>query len=133
MGVFSKGNNMISETNITVISSNTELTGDIVTEGIIQIEGKVDGKVISKDSVIIGIGGMVNGEIYSEEAVINGTLLGKVEASKVRIGEKGKVNGTIISEIFAIAEGGDFEGDKKMRIKKSESSYSEEEYSSELS
>ena len=66
MGVFSKGNNMISETNITVISQNTELKGDIVTEGIIQIEGKIDGKVVSKDSVIIGTDGIVNGEIYSE-------------------------------------------------------------------
>ena len=131
MGVFSKGNNMISETNITVISQNTELKGDIVTEGIIQIEGKIDGKVVSKDSVIIGTDGIVTGEIYSEEAVINGSLLGKVEAAKVKIGERGKVNGTIISEVFAIAEGGDFEGDKKMRIKKAESSYSD--VSSELS
>ena len=56
-----------------------------------------------------------------------------MDATKVRIGEKGKVNGTIISEIFAIAEGGDFEGDKKMRIKKSESSYSDSDLDSELS
>ena len=76
MGVFSKGSNMISETNITVISSNTELKGDLITEGIIQIEGKCDGKIISKNSVIVGLGGTVNGEIIAEEIVVNGIVNG---------------------------------------------------------
>lgn len=122
MGVFSKGNNMISETNITVISQKTELKGDIVTEGIMQIEGSCDGKIESKDTVIVGLDGVLRGEVYAQEVVINGELIGKVEATKVRIGEKGKVNGTIISEIFAISEGGMFEGEKKMKIRKNESS-----------
>ena len=125
MGVFSKGNTMISETNITVISNNTEFKGDIITDGIMQIEGKCDGKVVSKDTVIVGIGGVLKGELFAEEVVINGELIGKVEATKVRIGEKGNVNGTIISEIFAISEGGMFEGEKKMRLKKLDSSYPE--------
>ena len=125
MGVFSKGSNMISETNITVISSNTELKGDIITEGIIQIEGKCDGKIISKNSVIVGLGGTVNGEIIAEEIVVNGIVNGKVEADRVRIGEKGRLKAVVISEIFAISEGGSFEGEKKFKLKRSEDEYLE--------
>ncbi|MBP9478254.1 MAG: polymer-forming cytoskeletal protein [Sebaldella sp.] len=125
MGVFSKGSNMISETNITVISSNTEFKGDITTEGIIQIEGKCEGKITSRNSVIVGLAGTVTGEIIAEEIVVNGRVNGTVEADRVRIGEKGILKATVISEIFAISEGGSFEGEKKFKLKRSEEEYIE--------
>ena len=125
MGVFSKGSNMISETNITVISSNTEFKGDITTEGIIQIKGKCEGKITSRNSVIVGLAGTVTGEIIAEEIVVNGRVNGTVEADRVRIGEKGILKATVISEIFAISEGGSFEGEKKFKLKRSEEEYIE--------
>ena len=120
MGVFSKGSNMISETNITVIAKNTEFQGELTCEGIVQIDGKYDGKIVANGSIIIGTDGKVNGEFFANEIVVNGELYGKIDADKVRIGEKGRVRAIIVSEVFAISEGGVFEGEKKFKLKKDE-------------
>lgn len=68
---------------VNVISKGTSITGDVVSDGEIRIDGRVKGTVTSKGKVVIGNDGVVEGDILCTNADILGTLAGTIKVSEL--------------------------------------------------
>ena len=58
-----------------IVSENTRLNGDILSDGIIHIDGQVEGD-IACDELVIGVKGSVNGSIKANNLQLYGVLKG---------------------------------------------------------
>ena len=92
-----------------IISYDLIVRGTLVSEGDIQIEGKVDGD-IRANGLVIGEKAIVVGDIYAEETVIRGRVEGSIRACKVSLGMTCHVEGTVLHGALAIESGAFFEG-----------------------
>ena len=92
-----------------VLSSDLTVTGNIRTEGDIQIEGTVEGD-IRAHQLVIGDSATIRGEIVGDEVVVNGRVIGRVRGLKVRLTATARVEGDIIHKTIAIESGAHFEG-----------------------
>ena len=102
---------MVSTGIETVIGKSCEVKGGLSAKGGIRVDGKVEGSVISEDSVIIGEHAVVKGDIVGTHVVIAGKVSGDVTAkTKLEILHTGKLYGDIKSPKLAMAEGVVFEG-----------------------
>ena len=85
------------------------VTGNIRTDGDIQIEGKVEGDVRARQ-LTVGETATINGEIMGDEIIVNGRVVGRVRGLKVRLSAAARVEGDIIHKTIAIESGAHFEG-----------------------
>jgi cytoskeletal protein CcmA (bactofilin family) len=83
--------------------------GDLVSDNIIEIFGKVEGKIKS-DVLSIREGALVKGNIASKYVKIAGAFEGDVIASIIHITSTGTVIGNLTYGIISIEEKGKFEG-----------------------
>lgn len=91
------------------LSSDLTITGNLVTTGDIQIEGKIKGD-IRAHLLTVGEGATVEGEIIADDVVVNGRIIGRVRGLKVRLTSSARVEGDIIHKTIAIESGAHFEG-----------------------
>jgi len=93
----------------------TKITGDIVSESNIRIDGTVDGNVNSSAKIVIGENGVVTGNISCIDADIEGTLHGDAQINGVLIlREKATIHGDINTVRIHIEEGATFNGACRM-------------------
>lgn len=89
----------------TFIGKKTFLEGNLKTEGIIRIDGRVDGS-IEADWVIIGSEGYCKGQIVSKKTLIKGKVEGTIEAQElIEIQSGGIAVGDIVTPKISINEG----------------------------
>lgn len=106
---------MISAGLETIIGKSCEVKGGIIARGGVRVDGKVEGGVITEDSVIIGENAVVKGDIHGTNVVIAGRVNGDVVATiKLEILHTGKLYGDITTPKIAMAEGVVFEGTCEM-------------------
>ncbi len=110
-----------------IIAADLRVIGNLVTEGDLQIEGKVDGD-IRAHLLTVGKGAEVRGEIRADDVVVNGAVIGCLRGTKVRLAEGAKVDGDIIHSSVAIEAGADFEGS----VRRSDNPLQENEKSAAL-
>ena len=102
-------------TQLTIIAVGTSITGDVGSEGIVKIEGRIEGSVRAASQVLIAKGGLVAGDIHTREAVVGGDVQGSVHAEeRVEIQSTASVEGDIVTLKIQIAEGGRVSGALKM-------------------
>ena len=99
----------VRRTSPSVLSPDLTVTGNIRTEGDIQVEGTVEGD-IRAHQLVIGETATIRGEIVAEEVVVNGRVVGRVRGLKVRLTATARVEGDIIHKTIAIESGAHFEG-----------------------
>jgi len=92
-----------------IISENLKVTGNLVSEGDIQMDGTIDGDVRSK-RLTIGQSAVINGAVMGDMVRIAGTVNGEITAKKVELTETAKVTGDIIHESLAIDAGAFVQG-----------------------
>jgi len=93
-----------------IFSTDLKITGDLLGDGEMQIDGHVDGNVKST-AVVIGKGGSIKGKIQAETVVIAGSFDGQIRARDVHFRETAHVTGEItVSGDLAIDKGAYFEG-----------------------
>ena len=96
---------------LTIVSQGTEITGDITAQGVIKIEGKVEGSIRAAGQVLVAKGGVVQGDIYTREAVLGGNVRGAVHAEeRVEVQATALIEGDIMTRRIQIAEGGQVNG-----------------------
>ncbi|ABM03353.1 hypothetical protein DUF583 [Psychromonas ingrahamii 37] len=116
MGLFSsKTGTTDQHSTATVIATGCSITGTVQLACDIQIDGEVEGKIISEKSIVISHSGKVKGEVYANNVIINGTLEGTVHADSIEILEKGQINGSIYTDKLSIDKGGLFLGNTNPR------------------
>jgi cytoskeletal protein CcmA (bactofilin family) len=102
----------------TLIGPDAVITGEVNTSEVLQIEGRVEGKIKSSGLVVIGEAGRVKAEIEAENVSIRGKLEGDCTAKKrVEITRTGKVFGNLRAPLIAVAEGAIFRGASHMTVK----------------
>ena len=67
---------------VTMLGPGTLLTGDVKCKGTIRIEGNVEGRVLSEDSVVLLESGKVKGDITAGQVIIGGEVYGNIRDRK---------------------------------------------------
>ena len=79
--------------------------------GLIKIDGSIDGDIICEDDVILGESGHIKGNTVCNNAYINGTFHGNICCKNtLSIESCGKVKGDISVKKLMISEGGILDG-----------------------
>jgi cytoskeletal protein CcmA (bactofilin family) len=92
-----------------IISADVKITGKIVSQGELDINGQIEGDVRAS-ALTVGETGAVNGEVVAESVVIRGTVEGRIRARKVQLCTGAKVRGDIFHASLAIEPNAIFEG-----------------------
>ncbi len=92
-----------------IISPDLKITGNLHTEGDLQVEGTVEGD-IRANLLTIGEDAVIRGEVVAEDVVVNGHVIGRIRGQKVRLTSTGRVEGDILHKTIAIEAGAHFEG-----------------------
>jgi cytoskeletal protein CcmA (bactofilin family) len=92
-----------------IISADLIVTGTLVSNGDIQIDGVVEGDVRSI-GLVIGEKAEIHGEILAEDITVRGRVIGRIRARKVQLAATSHVEGDILHEAFAVEAGAFFEG-----------------------
>lgn len=93
----------------TIISENTFVKGDITSDGIIHIDGSVEGDV-SCSELVIGVKGSVTGCITVQNMHLYGTLRGKAVVDNLFVSKTAKLIGDASHNSIAIEPGAYIDG-----------------------
>lgn len=95
----------------TLIGEQCYIIGSMNTNGLVKIDGSIDGDLICEDDVILGETGKIRGNITCNNAFINGILNGNISCKNtLNIESCGKVRGDISVKKLMISEGGILDG-----------------------
>lgn len=96
---------------LSIIAAGTSIDGDIETEGVIRVEGRVEGAIQAGRQVLIGRQGEVHGNITTREAVVGGKVEGTINASeRLEVQSTSVITGDINTRAIAVVEGGRING-----------------------
>lgn len=112
----------------TVIGKDTEFTGTLRAKGVIRVDGKVEGEIITHGDVIIGETGKIIGDIKARHVTLAGEIHGNAIAhGKLEIISTGKLFGDIEIGSLVINDGAVFDGKCEMKSEADDNTESEEE------
>ncbi len=111
-----KGSGTPEQAEITAfLGKGTEFKGVVSFEGTIRVDGKVEGEILSKDTLIAGDGAFLQGEISVGTIISSGRVVGNITASqKVHLLAPANVQGNIRTPKLIIEEGVTFDGKCEM-------------------
>jgi cytoskeletal protein CcmA (bactofilin family) len=93
--------------------------GEMEFEDTMRIDGKFNGRIASKNELIVGESAHIEGDIHVGRITINGTVVGKIVATqRVEIHRNGKVYSDIDTPALVIEEGAIFQGNCTMGDRK---------------
>ncbi|QXP73232.1 polymer-forming cytoskeletal protein [Tenacibaculum sp. HL-MS23] len=110
--MFSKENkktsdNKVSERNI--VGKNTQITGDIISEGDFRIDGTLEGTIKTNGRVIIGESGFVKGKIECANADVEGKFSGELVVSNtLTVKTSANINGDVVIGKLSVEPGASF-------------------------
>ena len=100
---------------LSIIGAGMTVRGDLDANGVVKIEGAVEGNVRAASQVLVAKGGTVQGDVDTTEAVVGGTVSGAIRArERVEIQSGASVHGDITTRRIAVAEGGTLNGAIRM-------------------
>lgn len=100
---------------LSIIAAGMTVRGDIESNGIVKVEGAVDGHVQARHQVLVARGGIVHGDIDAREAIVGGMVNGSIRvAERVEVQAGATVVGDITTRRIAVAEGGTLNGQIRM-------------------
>ncbi|HKV50904.1 MAG TPA: polymer-forming cytoskeletal protein [Gemmatimonadaceae bacterium] len=106
-----RGPTLGGSSSLSIIAAGTSIDGDIETEGVIRVEGRVEGSIHAGRQVLIGRQGEVRGDIATREAVVGGKVEGTINASeRLEVQSTSVIIGDINTRAIAVVEGGRING-----------------------
>ncbi|HKO27226.1 MAG TPA: polymer-forming cytoskeletal protein, partial [Solirubrobacteraceae bacterium] len=73
---------MPAEGALSIVAAGMTVVGNIDSNGVVKIEGRVEGTVRSARQVLVGRQGEIRGDVLTREAVIGGRVHGKITATE---------------------------------------------------
>lgn len=98
----------------TVIGVGCEIYGNLSISTPIQIDGKIEGDIVSTDCVIIGEKGWLQGNVACREIAVFGQMTGDIEARHVHLQPSAVFSGNINTETLKIEQGAVYQGNLNM-------------------
>ncbi|WP_420449444.1 bactofilin family protein [Candidatus Palauibacter sp.] len=103
---------------VSVVAPGMTILGDVMCDGTVRVEGKIEGSIKATKSVVVGKDGRITGDIETQDVVVAGTVVGTVVgASRVELQETCRIEGDIRSRCVKLDEGGQIEGRLHMTAK----------------
>ncbi len=100
---------------LTIIAAGTTIVGDVGSEGVVKVEGVVQGTVRAATQILVAPGASIRGDVFAPEIVAGGEIHGTVHADeRVEIQAGAMVHGDIQTQRLLIAEGGRINGQISM-------------------
>ena len=97
------------------LGEGTDFKGILTFEGTVRVDGKLEGEVYTKDTLIVGESAVVAAEINVHTIVISGIVRGNINATgKIEVHRPGKLFGNVKTPSLYIEEGVIFEGNCAM-------------------
>lgn len=100
---------------LSIIAKDMAVTGDMATEGVVKVEGRVTGTIRATAQIIVSPGAVIEGDLHTKEAVVAGEIQGTIRASeRVELQASALVRGDIHTPRIAVVEGGRVSGEVNM-------------------
>jgi len=94
-----------------ILDPNIEINGDINVSANLIVYGKINGNVVSTETINTAKDSIINGNLMAKDAVISGTLKGDLEVSgKAVLTQDSNLLGNLKASIIVIEEGAKFDG-----------------------
>lgn len=107
-----------AETNvnsINILVSNTEVRGEITSDGDFRIDGTLKGSLSIKGKLVVGASGKIEGDVVCQNADISGAVNGNIVVNElITLQASSKVNGDISVGKLSIEPGAIFSGNCQM-------------------
>ena len=98
-----------SRRNRTVIAEGLKIMGSVTAEGLVEVNGQVDGE-LHCTSLIISRKAHVTGAITADRVVVDGRVEGPIQGGEVILKSRAHVVGDVHHQSLAIEKGASFEG-----------------------
>lgn len=92
-----------------VISSEMSVLGNVISDGVLDIDGAIDGNV-KCCSVTIRRNGKIRGDVIAETVKVFGEVAGMIKARSVTLHETAHVEGVIMHESLSVEDGAFIDG-----------------------
>ncbi|CAM9709230.1 unnamed protein product [Ectocarpus sp. 13 AM-2016] len=88
--------NILAETPETTVGENVHVKGELSFDRLLRVDGSFKGQLVSTGDLVIGATGVVRGNIeHLREVVSDGTVVGNIQAERVRLRRSAIVIGNI--------------------------------------
>lgn len=100
---------------ISIIGPEMKVQGDLVTDGTVRVEGRIEGNVEAGKAVVVGRGGEVHGDVRTQDAVVSGRVLGGLTAaSRLEVQATARIDGEVHARRLQLEEGAMLNGTVRM-------------------
>ena len=93
----------------TIISSDMRITGNVTSEGEVQVDGVVDGDVRGA-RVSVGATGHIAGAVTADNILVRGKINGQIRAQVVTFTRTAQVKGDVFHDTLSMEAGAKLEG-----------------------
>lgn len=104
--------NVLRKSPPSVISADVNILGNIISDGVLDIDGRVDGNIKCR-SATIRRNGRIMGDIVAESVQVFGEVVGTIKAQEVSLFATCRVEGVIMHESLTIEDGAFVDGQFK--------------------
>jgi cytoskeletal protein CcmA (bactofilin family) len=103
------------EAALSLVGVGMRVVGDIESNGVVKIEGTVEGCIRGARQVLLGRQGEITGDVHARDVVIGGRVEGNIFASeRVEVQGTSSVAGDIHTKSIVVLEGARINGTVKM-------------------
>jgi len=96
---------------LSVLARGLQITGEVVSDGTVTIEGRLDGVIRGSSQVVVAPGGVVLGDVAACEVLVSGRIEGDITAVKrIELKPGGQVVGDVTAPNIVVHEGGEVNG-----------------------
>lgn len=100
---------------LSIVARDLTISGDLATDGVVKVEGRVCGSVQAGGQVVVSPGAVIEGDVVTQEAIVGGEVRGGIVASeRVELHASSVVHGNIHSPRLLIQEGARVNGEVRM-------------------
>ncbi len=92
-----------------ILSTGMQVTGDIVSDGEVQIDGVLSGDIHCA-KLTIGETGRINGSVVADDCLVHGEVVGQIKADAVTLSRSSRVEGDVLHDMLAIEPGARLDG-----------------------
>ena len=97
------------------IGRGTVFKGTLTFDGVVRIDGQLEGQIMSRGTLVVGAGAVVQAEIQVAKVVNSGRIVGNIQASEaVQLLNPGVFQGVVRTPSLSIEEGVQFNGTCEM-------------------
>ncbi len=103
------------------LGKGTEFRGTLLFDGVVRLDGKIEGEISSDGHLVVGREADVQAEVKVGSIQVAGKVIGNITAKdRVEILSSGKVVGDVATPKLAVEEGAHFTGHCQMELEEGE-------------